>query len=152
MNDTDDFSRQLVNIFPAVMRGVLRRQTDALTKGKLTAPQFFVLDFIFTNGPAKMTRLAKEFSVSLPAMSGLVERLCRMKLTSRNYDPRDRRIINITLSAAGKKIVANFRQQRESIIAEIFGQLPEKDRREYLRIILKIKDILDAQKAEKDRN
>lgn len=136
------FSKELVSVLPQVMRGVLARQSDALTRGKVTAPQFLVLDFIYNKGPVKMSVLARALAVSLPAMSGLVNRLHKMKMVLRLYEEQDRRIIKIQLTTKGTEIVKTFRIQREKILAEIFGQLAEKDRRDYLRIILKVKDIL----------
>jgi len=139
----NEFARRLVDVFPQVMRGVMRRQTDALTKGQITAPQFLVLDLIYRLGPQKMGVLAETLSVSLPAASGLVDRLHKLGLVERVYEEKDRRIIRIELKPRGKSVVKTFRLQREKIIAEIFGQLSENDRNDYLRILIKIKDIIN---------
>lgn len=137
-----EFSKKLVDILPKVMQGFLRRQTDALAKGKITAPQYLVLDLIYRQGAQKMSSLAKELNVSLPAMTGLIERLFKLGIVKRIYGEKDRRVITIEMSAKGEDLVKAIRKQRESIFAEIFGRLTQEERVDYLRILLKIKDIL----------
>ncbi|MBU4304724.1 MAG: MarR family transcriptional regulator [Candidatus Omnitrophica bacterium] len=137
-----EFAEQLVRALPQLMRGVLSRQTDALARGKVTAPQFVVLDSLYEKGVLKMGQLAAAQRISLPAMTGLVQRLCMLKLVKRLYDEKDRRVISIDLTPAGKQLVKTFRAQREKIIVEIFGRLTEQERREYLRIVLKLNEIL----------
>lgn len=137
-----DFSKKMTTLLPNVIRGFLRKQTDELAKGKISIPQYLVLDFIFSNGVQKMSRLAKEMAVSLPAMSGLIERLHRLGLVKRMYDSKDRRVIKITLTVKGQGVVIKIRTQREKIISKIFGQIAAEERKEYLRILTKVHDVL----------
>ena len=143
------FVRKLMDVFPEVMRGIIRRQTDALSRGKITAPQYLVLDLLFCSAPAKTTSLAEEMGVSLPAMSGLVDRLYKMKLVRRSNCQADRRIIWIDITAKGREIVQSVRSQREKALSNVFGKLSQADREEYLRIITKMREILNSQKGEK---
>ncbi|MFH1094105.1 MAG: MarR family transcriptional regulator [Candidatus Omnitrophota bacterium] len=142
-----DFARKVMEVLPLVMRGFLRTQTDALAKGKISAPQYLVLDLIVKQGAMKMTRLADELAVSLPAMSGLVDRLYKIKLIKRIYPEKDRRVITIDVTPKGKNIVHVLQIQREKKFQEIFEQLDEKDRKDYLRVIMKIKEILSNSKT-----
>lgn len=144
-HSVSEFAKNLVAVLPQVMRGVLRRQNDALTTGKVTPQQFLVLDIIYTEGRQKMSCLAGTLAISLPAMTGLIERLHKMGLIKRMYEENDRRVIRIALAPKGVDVVKSFRAQREKIIAEIFGKLSEKDREEYLKILFKIKEIIREQ-------
>jgi DNA-binding MarR family transcriptional regulator len=138
-------SKKLASVMPRVLREFLRRQADVLAQGKITAPQYCVLDLLFTGGAQKMGSLAAEIGVSLPAMTGVVERLYRIKLLERIHDTNDRRVVNIELTSQGRQTISALREKREKTLAEIFAKLSENDRRHYLRIILKIKDILYTQ-------
>ena len=57
-------------------------------------------------------------------------------------DIRDRRIIYIDLTQKGKDVVEKVRKQREKMISKVFGKLETGERKEYLRILTKIHDIL----------
>lgn len=136
------FAARMTEVLPQVMRGFLRMQSDDLARGKLSVPQFLVLDLLYLEGRLKMTRLAREIRVSLPAMSGLVDRLFKMGLVSRLFDESDRRIIKIGLTQKAKNIINNIHEQRENSIMRIFEKLEESEREEYLRILKKIRSIL----------
>ena len=138
-----DFVTQVMEVLPQVIRGFLRTQANALSRGQISPPQYFVLDAIDRQGALKMSELAAELSVSLPAMSGLVNRLYKMKLVKRIYPEKDRRVIKIDISLRGKNILKTIRAQREAGFQKIFRQLSQKDRAEYLRIITKMRDILN---------
>ena len=140
--DITSFAGKIIEIWPQVMRGFMRAQTDALAQGKITEPQYFVLDLIVTRGSIKMSKLAAALCVSLPAMSGLINRLHKMKLVKRVYPEKDRRVIRIEITTGGRNVVNTITVQRMAGIKKIFSQLPKQDRKEYLRIVTKIKNIL----------
>ncbi|MFH1460123.1 MAG: MarR family transcriptional regulator [Candidatus Omnitrophota bacterium] len=143
-----NFARRFVEVLPQVMRGVLRWQNDALTKGKVTAPQFLVLDLIYTHGPLKMSELSQEIKISLPAMTGLVARLYKMKMVQRISGEKDRRIIRINLTSTGENTVKAFRQQREKIFSEIFSRFSDQERKDFLGLLVKMKDIILSKKRQ----
>jgi DNA-binding MarR family transcriptional regulator len=136
------FAKEMNNILPAVIRGFLRQMANELTRGKITIPQYLTLDLIYNHGPRKMSWLAKEMSVSLPAMSGLISRLYRLGFIKRIYDDRDRRVIRIDLAHKGRSALEKIRSQRQQAIARVFGKISQRERQEYLRILTKIYYIL----------
>ncbi len=138
-----NFVAQVMEVLPQVLRGFLRTQGNALILGQISPSQYFVLDAVDRQGALKMSELAAELSVSLPAMSGLVDRLYKMKLVKRVYPEKDRRVIRINISPRGENILKTIRVRREAGFRKIFGQLSRKDRMEYLRIITKMRDILN---------
>lgn len=137
-----DFAKKLTEIMPLIVRGFLKRQSDEVTRGKISIPQFLTLELIYANGSMKMTRLAKGLAISLPSMTGLVDRLYKMGLVKRRPDEHDRRIIKIELTQKGKDVVGKILKQRLEFISEIFGKINEAERAQYLRILTKIKEIL----------
>lgn len=137
-----NFAKELTVLLPLLMRGILKRQSDEIAQGKITMPQYLVLDLIETRGALKMSEIAAVMSVSLPAMTGIVDRLHQTAMIERCYDPKDRRLIRINLSVKGRKMVHKIRKQREDTISDVFGQLTEQERRSYLKIIKKVVDVL----------
>ena len=141
-NEMEVFVESMMQVLPQVVRGIMRRETHALAKGQVTAPQFFVLAVICCQGAQNMSALAEELRVSLPAMTGLINRLCKMKVVKRIYKETDRRVILIDITSKGKRLIEAVHQQKRKSIIDLFGQLPKKDREDYLRILKKIKNIL----------
>ncbi len=149
-NSIEDYSQEMVEVLPRVMRGVMRWRSDALLSGKITPPQFLALNLIFETGPLRMTDVAADLKVSLPAVSGMVERLCRLGLVRRQPGETDRRIIRVELTLKGRELIKKARSQREETFSRIFRRLSEEDRKSYLRIMRRIKEMLESGELNED--
>jgi len=75
-------------------------------------------------------------------MTGLVDRMILHGYVERVYDPGDRRIIKIKLTAAGNELVKKIITRRRNMIVNIFGALSRKDRDDYLRIMKQVEGVL----------
>jgi DNA-binding MarR family transcriptional regulator len=136
-----EFSKRYIAIISEVMKRAMRSQTDELAKGKITIPQFLVLHIVSKSGAQKMSFLAKEMGVSLPAMSGLINRLHKLGMVKRIYDQADRRIIRVSLTEKGKNLVKQVILQRQRMISNIFSTVRPQEREEFLRILSKIHNL-----------
>jgi DNA-binding MarR family transcriptional regulator len=139
-------SKEISSIIPYIIRGMLKRQADALGKGKITIHQYITLELLTNNESVKMKDIAKELNITFPAATGLVNRLHRMGMVKRAPGENDRRVIYITSTGKGREIVKQVRSHRQKAIQEVFGGLTEKERTDYLRIIKKVKNILYPEK------
>lgn len=148
MSDTNllAFANQVNAIMPLMIKEFARRQINELFKGKITLPQFLLLEFLQNEGGSKMTDVARFINVTTAALTGIVDRLVRDGYLVRGYDPADRRIIRVNLTAKGNALIKKIDEQRREIVIDIFGKIPEPDRRDYLRILLKVKEILQKEK------
>ena len=89
-----------------------------------------------------MTDIAHFMQVTTAAMTGIVARLVRDGYVVRIYVPKDRRIIKIRLTAKASALVKKINQQRRKALINVFGNISADDRKNYLRILMQIKDIL----------
>ncbi|MFH1062348.1 MAG: MarR family transcriptional regulator [Candidatus Omnitrophota bacterium] len=137
----DEYVEQVVRVLPKVIRWFHVNRATALTKSQLNPAQFFVLDIIYELGARTMSQLSKQLSVSLPAVTRIVDKLYADKMVERIPGQKDRRVIQINITAKGKKIVTEFRKQRKQVFKDIFSKLSEKDRQDYLRIMLKLNEM-----------
>ncbi len=140
-----EFADKMNEVMPVIMKEFARRQVNELYKGKITLPQFLILEFLDRQGESKMTALANFMGVTTAAMTGVVERLVRDSYATRENTPQDRRIIKVRLTAKGSGLVDKINGQRHKMVVNTFGKISGHDRQEYLRILMQIKDIL-AQK------
>ena len=140
-----EFSDQVVEIMPVIMREFYKKQTAEFYKMKITLPQFVVLEILHREGQSRMTDLARLINVSTAAMTGIVDRLVRDGYVARASDPDDRRIIRVDLTAKGSKAVKNITDQRKQIFSKIFGVLSQEDREGYLKILVSVRDRLTEQ-------
>lgn len=137
-----EFAGQLSSIMQVITKEFVRRQANELYMGKITLPQFFVLDHLHFNGATKMKDLAVSMGVTTAAITGIVERLVRQRLVERIPQPLDRRIIKVRLTVAGERVVKKIHEHKREMLINIFGKIPRRDREEYLRILTQIKEVL----------
>lgn len=135
-----EFADKLNEIMPVIVKEFLKKQSDEL--GKVTMPQFFILDFLNRHGESRMTDLSNFMGVTTAAMTGIVARLVKNKYVQRIYEPQDRRIIKVRPSEKGVELVKKINQQKRKIIINTFGKISQKEREDYLRILMRIHDIL----------
>ncbi|HQP92137.1 MAG TPA: MarR family transcriptional regulator [Candidatus Omnitrophota bacterium] len=136
------FTTELSSLMPSIMRGVLKRQSDEIMSGQITMPQFIVLELIKDRGELKMTEIASKMSITLPAATGLIDRLHSMDMIDRVYDKSDRRIIRIVATPKGKSLVNRIIKKRMKSVKNIFGKLSEAERQNYLKILRKVHDVI----------
>lgn len=137
-----DYSRNLIEVMPEVIRGLWKREINELTSGTLTPPQIFTLIYLNKMTELRMTDVARYLSVTTAAATGIVDRLVKADYVSRVYDPVDRRIIRVRLTGKGQELVKRLLVHKVARIKEVFSKLSAKDREDYLRVLTRVKDIL----------
>ncbi len=137
-----EFADKINDVVPVMIKEFSRRNVAELYKGKITLPQFLILGFLHNNGDSKMCGIAKFMSVTTAAMTGMVDRLEKYGYVKRKPEPQDRRIINVSLTQKGLELVRKINRKRRRMIIDVFGKVSEEDRSDYLRVLMKIKDIL----------
>lgn len=137
-----EFADKINQIMPEIIKKFIRKQTNELFRGKITLPQFFILDFLNKQGEARMTDLAHFLNVTTAAATGIVARLVKYGHVQRVYEPLDRRIVKIELTTKGLGLLKKINQQKRQMIIEVFGKISQAERDDYLRILMRIHDIL----------
>jgi len=72
--------------------------------------------------------LGKKMRVSTPTMSGLIERLVRRRYVRRVQNKADRRIVNVTLTPSGHKVINKFRKNIEARWKHVLRGFSEHER------------------------
>ncbi len=142
MRTISEFADSLNEIMPVLMREFSRKQPDVIYKGKVTLPQVLILDFLNSNGPVKMKDVASFMKVSMPAITGIVNRLVNSGYALRIFDNSDRRIIKVQITSKGEALVKKISQDRRNLTIKIFDKIPQEDRENYLRILSRVRDVL----------
>ena len=106
-DDRKLLSRNIAQILPNIIQGV---HLGFLATQALTHTQFFVLIAIHSKGRCSLQQLADRMQVSMPTMSGIIERLVQAKYVSRVENPEDRRQVSIELSKEGKGLIVKFQE------------------------------------------
>jgi DNA-binding MarR family transcriptional regulator len=103
---------ELEGALMALWTGLLRR-----SEGDLSRTGASVLTML-SERPHRITELAAAQSVAQPTMTVAIQRLEARGLVSRERDATDRRATNVTITDAGRQLLALRRSARAAALAE----------------------------------
>ena len=87
-----------------------------------------------TKGPQKQAELAETVGVTKGAMTSIAAKLVELGLAERLYDENDRRTIQLSLTAEGKKALVEAQEIGQEVYMELFGVLSEEEVGQYLSL------------------
>lgn len=106
---------------------LLRRAREADKQTDLSPERLSLLSILTYAGPQTINRLAEMEQVSAPAISRTVTALENASLTARKRDNDDARIVVVSATAKGKRLVEEARRRRLNLVANELSRLPLKD-------------------------
>ena len=136
------FSRRMIELLPRMIRGIAQRESNYLSRGKITFPQLWVMERLSHQDRCPMNELAHFLKVTRPAATGLVDRLIAQGLVSREGDSRDRRIVRVRLTPKGRRILSDIWEQKRRMLQEVFGRIAPARRQQYLQTLEQVVQIL----------
>ncbi|MFN0072522.1 MAG: MarR family winged helix-turn-helix transcriptional regulator [Chloroflexota bacterium] len=94
---------------------------------ELTMPQLKVLFRLNAQGPARVGALARALRVTLPTMTGILDRLVEQGLIRRDEDPTDRRLVISRLTPEGQELVDQLQAAGRTRLARVYEALSPDD-------------------------
>lgn len=73
-----------------------------------------------------MTQLAKSLHMTSPSATALVNRLTRQSLVARRHDRLNRKLVRLTLTPAGRRMIQHMDELHAKIVNDMFGHLDEQ--------------------------
>jgi DNA-binding MarR family transcriptional regulator len=98
---------------------------------ELTMPQMKALICAVQHDGATSGQIARSLGVTLPTITGVVDRLAEQSLVTRREDPEDRRITRVLPTARGRTMVDELLRYRNEMVTEILSRLDT----EQLRVV-----------------
>jgi DNA-binding MarR family transcriptional regulator len=112
---------------------LVARQRRAVAKEgclrAISSTQLHVLFMLLSDGPTTMSHLAESLNVSLPNVTGIIDRMVEHGLVERG-GADDRRVVTVRATAAGVQTVEEIDLVRRRQLATVLAQLtPDQQRR-----------------------
>jgi DNA-binding MarR family transcriptional regulator len=93
----------------------------------LSGSQRFVLRTLADRGPCQMSEVAHTLGVTLSAATGLVDRLVKSNLATRERDAKDRRVVWVKITPEGRQAVAMAERRRRAALSRLIADLSPED-------------------------
>jgi DNA-binding MarR family transcriptional regulator len=131
--------------FLRALRTARGRFNRAPVTPELSASQFHLLEPLAKSGePMAMCALAEAADVAAPTATRMVDGLVRRGLAERRRpDGGDRRRVEITLTAEGRRLVAAKRKRIAQAREEVFARLSPSERASAARLLHSLAAAID---------
>ena len=138
----EELSHSIAQLMPNIIQGV---HIGFLANKKLTHTQFFVMVAIHSQGLPAMRALSDNMQVSMPTMSGIVERLVQGGYVRRMNHPDDRRQVLIELTPQGRRLITEFQQAAGRRWQQVLLALNRQEVEYFAKVIMKLRQSLQKQ-------
>lgn len=112
------------------LQRLARREDEA---GAIGGPRLSALSVIALAGPISLADLAAAEQVRAPTMTRVVDQLVAAGLVTRETDPVDRRMVRISATDAGLRLLEQGQARRVTALAARLGRLADSERRALYR-------------------
>jgi DNA-binding MarR family transcriptional regulator len=131
----DNINDQILESMFKLMRDFKGSLHNNFLHSHLTMLQCQALECIKKKAGTHMGDISTHFATTMPTATALVDKLISAKLVKRENDIKDRRIVKISLTKAGEKLLTETKKQRTNKMQKLLSYLPKQDKLELLRIL-----------------
>lgn len=139
----EGFADAMQRLMPVFLGAMVRRERNAISQGIITLPQFLGLGFLREHPGSPVHAFAETLGVQLSSASGLIDRMVHKGLIKRTRSKEDRRVVLLTLTTKGEKMVDEIAVQKRQSLAGIFVPLTPEERTVYLGLMQKVVEQID---------
>jgi len=102
---------------------------------ELTFGQMRLLFLLSKHGPSPVNRVAEWLNVGMPAASGIVDRVEKHGLVTRQHRLDDRRVVECNLTDAGRELIEEIAGMRRVVLRQTLQVMTDEELGELTRLI-----------------
>jgi DNA-binding MarR family transcriptional regulator len=114
------------------------------TQYRITAPQLVCLNAICQNGSLTTTQIAGRVHLSPSTVVGILDRLEKQELIQRARDTKDRRLVNVTATDEGRRLVEHAPSLLQDRLANALQSLPDLEQATIALSLRRIADLMEV--------
>jgi len=125
-SELKDISNSLARLMPT-LDGKLLRPVIKHSKDILSPLTFMAMQLLVTKGPCTMTEIANEMMIAKSQLTAIIDKLIDRNWVVREPNPKDRRVIRIVTTPAGKTFIDEVHNQMATGLITRISSLEESD-------------------------
>ncbi|QDV73479.1 MarR family winged helix-turn-helix transcriptional regulator [Botrimarina mediterranea] len=111
----------------------------------LTSSQYNVLRILRGEGkPLPSLEVADRMIQVVPAITGLIDRLEKQGLVSRERSAEDRRVVYVEITKRGLAVLAKIDDPLYELHRKLLGKMPRKELAELIRLLCRARESFEA--------
>ncbi len=140
-----DYLDRLIRRYTEVYFYATRRISSVMKEevlADITTDQYYVLRFIYQNDPCTSSRLAEQFEVNRSAITAMTNRFTDKGYIRRIADPDDRRVIMLSVTEEGKRVVENGEEKIRKFVESYMQELDKDEIEQFIGIYEKVAEAM----------
>ncbi|WP_287154514.1 MarR family transcriptional regulator [Candidatus Solincola tengchongensis] len=143
-DELDELAREFLETMIRV-NSRFREESQWRRSEDLSLPQFMLLHHLYRHGPARSGEVARSLRVSQGVITRMVDRLVEKGLVTRSRDPEDRRVVLLSPTTRGKRLVDVMERQKLKEIKTFLRSIPPREKSDLLDLFRRIKEFLERE-------
>jgi DNA-binding MarR family transcriptional regulator len=131
----DETNNQILEAMFKLVKDFKGSISNSFEHSHPTILQCQALECVKKKAGMHMGDIANHFSTTMPTATALVDKLIAANLVRRENDVKDRRIVKISLTKSGEKLLKEVEKQRANKMKKLLFYLSKQDKLELLRIL-----------------
>jgi len=145
MNEKNAIIPEIIDNLRRVFQVVNAQSKKAELSTGLTGPQLWTIKTIAETGPIRISDLARKIYLHPATLVGIIDRLEMRGIVMRTRSMRDRRVVQVDLTNAGKALVAKSPQVAQGLLVSGLETLPTANLERIASGLEQLVKILGAQ-------
>ena len=117
---------------------IFHRTRRSFTRDNLSDSQFAVLEVLLHRGALSQAEIAKKILKSGGNITLVVDNLEKRNLVQRNRNGKDRRVITVSLTASGRKLISKLFPTHVAEITREMSRLSQEEQRQLGQLCKKL--------------
>jgi len=118
-----------------------------LAESGVNMPQFAAMALLGQLGETTMSNLTRELGTTMGAVTNIIDKLVYAEYVTRKRNPRDRRIVNVTLTPKGSEVLEHHQGWGADSLEGFLSDLTPQDRRTFIDVFGALVSYIDKHLA-----
>ena len=145
MENQPDPVREIVYLIRRLVQAGALYSKELNKKYNVSAPQLASLRVLLHDGAMPSSQIARQVMLSSSTLTGVIDRLEQKGLVCRARNDRDRRIIRVELTEAGRALAESAPPPIQVRIVKGIRKLEQEEREKIIQSLGRLVEMIDAQ-------
>lgn len=133
---------EIFDNWESLVSEIITYHSKTLKVEHLKLPSFFIMNYLYRNGPQNLTTLANITGVSKPTITSIIDKLEQHGLVSRTKDESDRRKLAVSITSAASEKINRIHFSKEEIKTELADALSTEELTQFREAISVLSNIV----------
>ena len=142
---TERVDLRVLSAMRRIIHSVDMYSRELAAKTRITAPQLVCLITLAERGAMTATTISREVFLSPSTVVGILDRLEEKKLVKRERGSKDRRVVTVTITDEGRKLVEGAPSPLQNRLTEALSVLPLPEQIAIAKSLERVVSLMEAQ-------